>query len=103
MAQKTCRVETIQVSINQRNFKGFLDLPIIFEKGEKNIIASIPIYNVAVQGRTQNEAKKNLREAVEVFFEGEIGKELLLQKIKLPNISVHLKEMNFPMPISKHV
>lgn len=40
-----------------------------FKKGEKYIVARCPELGVTTQGRTMSEARKNLKEAVELHLE----------------------------------
>ncbi|MBN1292575.1 MAG: type II toxin-antitoxin system HicB family antitoxin [Candidatus Latescibacteria bacterium] len=43
-------------------------LPIVFTKREKWYLATCPILDVNSQGKTQREASKNLKEALELFL-----------------------------------
>ncbi len=70
-----------------------LDIVIVPESDEKSIvysISSIQIPNVVTQGKTIEEAKKRLKEALELYFE-----EVPEEKSKL--IECIKKENNSPM------
>ena len=63
----------------------------IIEKEDNSFVALCPEIDVASQGDTVEEAKKNLQEAVELFFEcasGEEIKERLKQEIFITRLDV---------------
>ncbi|MEK6850109.1 MAG: type II toxin-antitoxin system HicB family antitoxin [Nanoarchaeota archaeon] len=69
------------------NYRGIeLDVVIVPEGKGKNIIYSInaiQVPNVVTQGRTIEEAKRRLREALNLYFEDMITeKKILVQSIK---------------------
>lgn len=43
-------------------------LPVVFKKRKNRVVASCPIFDVASQGETEEEAKDNLIEALTLFF-----------------------------------
>jgi len=46
-----------------------MELTVRIHKGEKYYIARVPELGVTTQGRTREEAKKNLKEAVQLHLE----------------------------------
>ena len=46
-------------------------LPVIFAKGEKWFEAWCPVIDVATQGRSFEEVKKNIEDLINWYFEGE--------------------------------
>jgi predicted RNase H-like HicB family nuclease len=46
-----------------------MKLTVSIKKGEKYFIARVPELGVTTQGRTKEEAKKNLKEAVQLHLE----------------------------------
>lgn len=52
-------------------------------KGEKYYIAKVPELGVTTQGRTKEEAKKNLREAVELHLEAMVDYMLEHGKVRV--------------------
>ena len=55
-----------------------MKLSVIIKKGEKYFIARVPELGVTTQGRTKEEAKKNLKEAVQLHLESLI--EYMIEK-----------------------
>ncbi len=60
-----------------------MKLTVNIRKGEKYFIARVPELGVTTQGRTKEEAKKNLKEAVQVHLES-----LIEYMIERGNVSV---------------
>jgi len=56
------------------NFKG----TVIIRKEEDWFVATCIENNIASQGKTINEATENLKEAIALFYEDELGKEIML-------------------------
>lgn len=73
------------------NVKGRLDsnaveLPIIIYPEGNMFVSEVPLFNIASQGKTIEEALKNIKEAVELYFEGEDIKKLIENKLPTSNI-----------------
>jgi len=54
-----------------------------FKKGEKYIVARCPELGVTTQGKTMTEARKNLKEAVELHLEAMVDYMLQHGKIRV--------------------
>lgn len=50
---------------------GLLELPAVVAREEKFYVATCPVNNVASQGATVEEALRNLKEALELYYEDE--------------------------------
>lgn len=62
-----------------------LELPVITFPEEDMFVSEVPIFNIASQGKTVEESIKNLKEAVELYFEDEDVKKLIKDKFPFPN------------------
>lgn len=63
-----------------------LELPIIIYPEGNMFVSEVPLFNIASQGKTIEEALKNIKEAVELYFEGEDIKKLIKDKLPTSNI-----------------
>lgn len=59
-----------------------LELPLQLKKKEKWVVASCPVLDIASQGATEDEARRNLAEALHVFLESCIDRGTLDQVLK---------------------
>ena len=57
------------VYINSLHYHSIMKFTVRIYKGEKYYIARVPELGVTTQGRTKEEAKRNLREAIQVHLE----------------------------------
>ncbi len=65
---------------------GLVELPVITYRDEGMYVSEIPIFNIASQGKNIEESISNLKEAVELYFEGEDVDKLIAEKFpQLPN------------------
>jgi len=73
----------------------FLDLPVVTFRGEKYFISEVPNLEIASQGKTVEESVKNLREAVELYFDGEDVNKLLRESGFKPSTTISLEIARF--------
>ena len=59
---------------------GLVELPIITYQDEDMYVSEIPVFNIASQGKSVEESITNLKEAVELYFEGEDVKKIIAEK-----------------------
>lgn len=62
----------------------------IISKEEDWVVALCPELDVASEGKTEEEAMKNLKEAVELYLEGEDLKSILVREIQVKNLEINL-------------
>ena len=62
-----------------------MELTVVIKKGEKYFIARVPELGVTTQGKTREEAKKNLKEAVLLHLESVIGYMVEKGNVKFEN------------------
>lgn len=62
-----------------------MELTVKITKGEKYFIARVPELGVTTQGKTIEEAKENLKEAVQLHLESVIGYMIEKGNVKLEN------------------
>ena len=90
--QKTYKLLTVNIKME----KGFLDIVLNKEKlsdGEDIFVANCVSLGIASQGKTMDEAMKNIKEAIEVYLEEQPEKyENLLKEV--PSFSVIELEKN---------
>ncbi|MBU3904665.1 MAG: type II toxin-antitoxin system HicB family antitoxin [Nanoarchaeota archaeon] len=60
------------------------DLPVIITKENGTIVSHIPFFFIGSQGNTVEESIENLKDAVELYFDGENVKELIMEKLPAP-------------------
>jgi predicted RNase H-like HicB family nuclease len=65
---------------------GLIELPIITYHEDDMYISEVPVINVASQGKTIEESITNLKEAVELYFEGENVKKIIEEKFPIPSV-----------------
>lgn len=63
---------------------GLLELPVITYKEEDMFVSEVPIFHIASQGKTIEDSIKNLKEAVELYFEGEDIEKIIKNKVSMP-------------------
>jgi predicted RNase H-like HicB family nuclease len=63
-----------------------IELPVVTYPDEDMYVSEIPVINVASQGRTVEESLSNLKEAVELYFEGEDVKKIIEERFPIPNV-----------------
>lgn len=63
-------------------------LPVVFCNGGKWVEAWCPVVDIASQGRDFEEAKKNIQEALDLFFEDEDAPRLKLKSLESVTVSV---------------
>lgn len=74
-------------------------LPIILEKGNKYVSAWCPVLDIATQGATEEEAKKNMNDLIEWYYE---DKDTIKPEIKtMMGISISIATI--PVQIQKRV
>ena len=62
----------------------------IISKEEDWVVALCPELDVASEGKTIEEAMKNLKEAVELYLEGEDLESILVREIQVKNLEINL-------------
>jgi len=62
----------------------------IISKEKDWVVALCPELDVASEGKTEEEAMKNLKEAVELYLEGEDLKSILVREIQVKNLEINL-------------
>jgi predicted RNase H-like HicB family nuclease len=62
----------------------------IISKEEDWVVALCPELDVASEGKTEEEAMKNLKEAVELYLEGEDLESILVREIQVKNLEINL-------------
>lgn len=62
----------------------------IISKEEDWVVALCPELDVASEGKTIEEAMKNLKEAVELYLEGEDLGSILVREIQVKNLEINL-------------
>ncbi|HIE41306.1 MAG TPA: type II toxin-antitoxin system HicB family antitoxin [Candidatus Aenigmarchaeota archaeon] len=63
-----------------------IELPIIIYPEGNWFVSEVPIFNIASQGKTIEEALENIKEAIELYFEGEDINKLIEDKLPISNI-----------------
>ena len=69
-----------------------MELTLSIQKGDKYFIARVPELGVTTQGKTKEEAKKNLKEAVQLHLESMVEYMIEKENIKFEDnkvISLH--------------
>ncbi|MCD6477304.1 MAG: hypothetical protein J7K26_04085 [Candidatus Aenigmarchaeota archaeon] len=87
--------ERIQISINRRNFKSYLELPIFIEKEDEFFVAFIPIFPIVSQARTKEQAVKILKEMCNDYFKHKNIDDVIKRKMPRPKISINLIRENY--------
>lgn len=67
-----------------RSEKSRLTLPVTTYKDGKWYVSEIPVFHIASQGKTVEESKANLQDAVKLYFEGENVSKLIKDKMQIP-------------------
>lgn len=62
---------------------GVVELPVFTYLDEDMYVSEVPFIHVASQGKSVEESLKNLKEAVELYFENEDVERLLKEKLIL--------------------
>ncbi len=65
---------------------GVVELPVFTYLDEDMYVSEVPFIHVASQGKTVEESLRNLKEAVELYFEDEDVEKLLKEKFNLNSL-----------------
>ena len=74
-----------------------IPLPIIIENGGKYIAAWCPVLDIATQGRTEEETRKNMKELIDWYFEDNDTPKPELKAMMNMSVSI----TNIPVSVSK--
>lgn len=80
---------------------GVVELPVFTYLDEDMYVSEVPFVHVASQGKTVEESLKNLKEAIELYFEDEDVEKLLKEKLPTPS-TVITTSLTFDVK-TKHV
>lgn len=61
---------------------GFIDFPVVTFKEKDRWVSRVPDIHISSQGKTIEESREKLKEAVELFFEDENIEKLIKERIK---------------------
>ena len=75
-----------------------IELPVIIYPEGNMFVSEVPQYNIASQGKTIEEALKNIKEAIELYFEGEDVKKLVEDKLVASNILTTCLALDINVP-----
>ena len=63
-----------------------VELPIVIYPEGNMYVSEVPMFNIASQGRSIEEALKNIKEAIELYFEDEDVEKLIEERLPAPNV-----------------